>query len=151
LFFAAALASCRTATTKIGTSCRKDGDCNVAGQKCLPSLVTGQGATGDSVCTHSCTGEYGDTGCANGFDCRTIDTNLGSFCYKAPYTVGDNGAPVLFGKTCASDADCAGTGDPNPMPSCRKALDPSSVYNPFRSPAGPLKPLPTDLAAYCTG
>src|SRR5579859_6175562 len=96
LFFA--LSSCNKATTIIGAKCGSDGDCNVAGQKCVAGLVGGM-ATGPKICTHSCTGEYGPTGCPMGFDCRSAD-GMAFYCLKATYTVDGSGTPVLYSKGC---------------------------------------------------
>ncbi len=203
---------CSGAATKIGSTCKADGDCNgvvtlpdgtTAKESCVAGLVGGM-PTGPKICTHVCTSDFGNTGCPIGYDCTVSDPNLGLTCNKAPYTVDPStGAPVLFGKSCAADSDCANTGDPNPMPSCRHNLDPTTVFSIFgpqcntnmdcqniletltavcsngqcfkssgdpcvvnnvmcpQTPvrqtcrAGtcspPLKPLPQDPAAYCTG
>jgi hypothetical protein len=123
-----ALGCSSAATTKIGTACKTNGDCNVKGQSCVAGLVGGM-PTGPKICTHPCTSEYGDNGCPIGFDCNVSDTSIGLTCNKAPYTVDPTtGTPSLFGKTCAMDSDCMGTGDPNTAPSCRHALDPTTVF-----------------------
>src|SRR4051812_29313434 len=90
------LASCDKATTVIGTKCGSDGDCNVAGQKCVAALA----GTGPKICTRPCTGEYGAMGCPIDYDCRSAD-GTAFYCLKAPYTVDGSGTPVLFSKTCA--------------------------------------------------
>ncbi len=141
---------CGSATTKIGTACKKTGDCNVPGQKCVPQYAMGA-PTGASICTHSCQGEYGATGCPIGYDCSVNDMNIGLTCNKAPYSVDGSGTPLLFGKACQADSDCAGTGDPNANPVCRHALDPTSVFGPFSTPPKPLTGVKQDPAAYCTG
>lgn len=144
----AALGCGNAATTKIGAACKSDGDCNVKGQKCVAGLAGGM-PSGPKICTHTCTGEFGDGGCPIGFDCTLSNMALGLTCNKAPYSVDAMGVPVLFGKTCSSDGDCAGTGDPNPAAVCRKALDPTSAFKPLSGK--PLVPLVQDPAAYCTG
>src|SRR5581483_923664 len=137
------------ATTKIGTACKSDGDCNVKGQSCVAGLVSAM-PTGPKISTHPRAPELGDSARPIGFDC-TQSSASGLTCNKATYSVDAMGVPVLFGKACAGDADCASTGDPNAAPSCRKNLDPTSVFGPFSSPAKPLKALVQDPAAYCTG
>jgi hypothetical protein len=124
--------------TKIGTPCQKDGDCNVVGQRCVPSLNGGP-----KVCTKPCSSNTGATGCPVGFDCGVTDPAVGPTCNKVSYAVDASGAPVLFGKSCSLDtAVCNGTGDPNAAPSCRKGRDPL---------ADPPAPLEVDPSAYCTG
>ncbi|HEY7956033.1 MAG: hypothetical protein ACHQ17_03725 [Polyangia bacterium] len=119
-------------TTKIGASCHADGDCNVAGQKCVAS-----------ICTHACAGQFGDQGCPIGFNCTAATPGAGLTCNKVPFSVDDGGVPLLFDKSCSTDSTvCDSTGDPNPTPSCRKAEDPTM----------PGKPIPgADAHAYCTG
>ncbi len=132
---------CSGATTKIGTTCHSDGDCNVAGQKCVAGLIAGQ-PTGPKICTHPCTGEFGDNGCPIGYDCTVSDQAIGTTCNVVPYAVDPTtGAPVLFGKSCVTATDCMGTGDNNAMPMCRYAEDPGMLGSPIK----------TDSNAYCTG
>jgi hypothetical protein len=107
-------------------------------------------ATGPKICTRSCTGEYGAMGCPIGFDCRSAD-GMAFYCLKATYTVDGSGTPVLYSKGCQQDGDCMSSGDSNPHPTCRKALDPTSVFGPYQTPSMPLKPLPSDPGATCTG
>lgn len=119
-------------TTKIGAGCHTDGDCNVKGQKCVAN-----------VCTHTCDGQFGATGCPIGFNCTVVDPKVGLTCNKVPFSVSDGGVPLLFGQSCATDSTvCDNTGDPNPMPSCRKGEDPNKPGSPIAD---------ADPHAYCTG
>lgn len=141
LIITIALFGCDKPTTKIGTACKSNGDCNVAGQKCV-----------GNICTHPCQGEFGDSGCPIGFDCSIVDMNVGLTCNKVSYAFDPStGAPALFGKACSADGDCAGTGDNNANPVCRHALDPTSVFGPFDTPPTPLTGVKQDPDAYCTG
>src|SRR5260370_42657910 len=87
-----ALGCSNAATTKIGAACKGDGDCNVKGQSCVPGLVGGM-PTGPKICTHACAGEFGDTGCPNGFDC-TQSSAAGLTCNKAADSFHTLGAPT---------------------------------------------------------
>ncbi len=126
---AIAVAGCDKPATKIGTACKSNGDCNVAGQVCA-----------GGICTHACLGINNQ--CPIGYDCYAVGTSTMLTCNKASYKVDAKGAPVLFGKDCSTDDNvCANTGDPNPAPQCRKAEDPRNLG----------KPLTADPNAYCTG
>jgi hypothetical protein len=116
--------------TVIGTSCGSDGDCNVSGQHCVA------GYDGKKICTHTCSDQVGENGCPIGYDCTLADSKLGQpTCNKVAYAADSTGAPLLFGKKCAlDDGVCLNTGDPNPMPMCRKG-----------------EGIEEDPHAYCTG
>jgi|GEM_PF-5920845 len=131
---------CGTPATKIGSACKTVKDCNIAGQICVGGL---QG--GPSICTKTCTGNLGDTGCPPGFDCGPVDASTTTLtCNQVRYSVDPlTGDPLLFGKSCALDATvCTGTGDPNAGAACRKG--PNTTKNP------PI-PLADDPTAFCTG
>lgn len=133
-----ALTGCDEPATKIGTPCKADGECNVEGQRCVRG-----------ICTKPCTrtiapaGEGG--GCPAGYDCTIGDAEVGLTCNAVKYAFDPmTGTPLLFGKACAgNDAACNETGDPNPMPMCRK------IENPAAGKQG--TPFEEDPAAYCTG
>src|SRR5579862_2284531 len=107
----AALGCSGSAPVLIGGACKTDGDCNAvftlpdgtkAKESCVAGLVNGM-PTGPKICTHACSGEFGDKGCPIGYDCTVSDPNLGLTCNKAPYTVDPStGVPALFGKACAA-------------------------------------------------
>lgn len=128
-----------TKATVIGTSCKTDAECNVAGQVCAPGFNGGP-----SICTRKCTGNIGTNGCPIGYDCYPTDAAKGSTCNKTLYQVDPmTGKPILFGKDCALDyMACANAGSSNPSPTCRMIEDPSS---------DPPAPVEIDPNAYCTG
>ncbi len=140
-----------TRATVIGTPCVTDKNCNVKGQRC----VAGPNG-GAKICTHACTGQFGDQGCPIGYDCSAADPSAPTVltCNKETYAFdATTGAPLLFGKDCSLqagttqaewDVACANSGDPAPSPTCRHEQDPDSRTNP---PA----PIRNDAHAYCTG
>lgn len=106
--------ACNKPATKIGTACKKDGDCNVDGQRCVKE-----------ICTKACAGQFGDKGCPIGYNCTIGDAAVGLTCNKVPFGVDEMGTPLLFGKSCATNAGaCGATGDPNGAPACRVAENP---------------------------
>jgi hypothetical protein len=124
-----------TSATVIGTACKNDGDCNVSGQHCVA------GYDDKKICTHTCSSETGANGCPIGYDCSVSSSQIGLTCNKAPYAADSTGTPLLFGKKCSlDDSVCQNTGDPNPMPMCRKGNKPFTT-----------DPLDTDPLAFCTG
>jgi hypothetical protein len=134
-----ALSACNRTPTPIGTPCKGDGDCTLAGQRCAFDV---HGLA--RICTHACSAQAGELGCPYGYDCRITDPALGAMCAAQPYvTDPDTHKPVLFGRDCALDASvCASTGDPNPAPICR------SAPNTYKRP---LVPIESDPNAYCSG
>jgi hypothetical protein len=132
-------AGCPKPTTKIGAACEADGDCNVPGQICVAGLKGGP-----KICTRPCTSNVGDQGCPYGYDCTVAEQARGLTCNATLYHWDlDGGVPLLFGKSCAADANaCQNTGDPNAMPMCRVGADTSK-----RPPVA----LMLDPKAYCTG
>ena len=131
--------ACNPAPTKIGTACKTVKDCNIAGQICQAGL---QGSP--AICTKTCTGNLGDTGCPPGYDCGVVDMTVGLTCNKVRYGFDPmTGEPLLFGKSCALDETvCASTGDANAAPACRKGPNTTKT---------PPVPLTNDPTAFCTG
>ena len=125
--------ACDSPATKIGFACKKDGDCNVAGQTCVLS-----------ICTHGCAGQFGAQGCPIGYNCTSGGSATAPLtCNKIPFAVDPmTGDAVLFGVSCvAGDATCMGTSDTNGAPQCRKG----------ENPIMPGTALAPDPGAYCTG
>lgn len=123
--------------TIIGTLCKKDGDCNIAGQVCAPGF-----SGGPSICTRKCTSSTGANGCPIGYDCYPTDAAKGATCNKVRYEIDAAGNPLVIGADCSLDDNrCTTLGSTNGSVGCRKIPDESQ---------DPPVPVASDPNAFCT-